>query len=93
MRESGKKYIFDTTVLSNFFLVDQMELLKSLYQGCAWTSIQVIDELTRGIDKGYISLEEAEKHLASLTPKGWLNVLSLETPEENRRVSAVSSIS
>lgn len=78
------KYIFDNTVLSNFLLINQMDLLKSLYQRCAWTSIQVVDEIKKGINEGHSWLTVAEKHLATITPNGWLNVLNLETPEENR---------
>jgi len=84
MHKAGKKYIFDNTVLSNFLLVNQIELLKSLYQECAWTSIQVVDELTRGIDEGYAYLKIAEKHLTTIAPEGWLSILNLETPQENR---------
>lgn len=50
-------YIFDTTVLSNFASTGNVDLIKSRYCGVAFTTMEVADELRRGVKAGYAYLE------------------------------------
>lgn len=75
-------YIFDTTALSNFAFVGKIELLEKKYYGCAYTTIEVSDELRRGVKSGYYFLNSALEIVKSVNPDGWIRVLSLENPEE-----------
>ena len=79
-----KEYIFDTTVLSNFAAIAQMALLEKLYRGLAWTTLMVSDEIRRGLDAGYQHLQAVEQQLTTTNPAGWLRVLTLEKPDEQR---------
>ena len=49
--------IFDTTVLSNLAAVGRLDLLEKRYQRTAYTTMEVCDELRRGINAGYAYLE------------------------------------
>lgn len=50
-------YIFDTTVLSNFAAAGKSELLTKHYGRRAFTTVEVVDEMIRGVKKGYSYLE------------------------------------
>lgn len=47
------KYIFDTTVLSNLAAAGRLELLKGRYRNSAFTTVEVSDELRKGLQAGY----------------------------------------
>jgi predicted nucleic acid-binding protein len=51
------EYIFDTTVLSNLAAVGRLELLEKRYCRIALTTVEVSDELRRGLQAGYGYLE------------------------------------
>ena len=46
-------YIFDTTVLSNLAVVGRLDLLKERYRTAGLTTVEVSDELRRGLQAGY----------------------------------------
>jgi predicted nucleic acid-binding protein len=50
-------YLFDTTVLSNFAVAGRLELLEARYRDVAFTTVEVVDELRRGVKAGYVYLE------------------------------------
>ncbi len=75
--ESGT--VFDTTVLSNFACIGQLDRLKQPYAGRAWTTLMVVEEIQRGVEAGYSGLEVIRR---SLAPAGWLAVTAPQTPEE-----------
>jgi len=77
-------YIFDTTVLSNFAAVDRLDLLKTRYRRQAFTTIEVIDELRKGVQAGYTHLEPALQQIERINPDGWLRILSPESHDEHR---------
>ncbi|MBN1889859.1 MAG: hypothetical protein JW850_17825 [Thermoflexales bacterium] len=78
------KFVFDTTLLSNFAAVSQVVLLEQLYKGQACTTLMVVEELERGIYAGYRWLQAVEEILTPLRPTGWLPILALEAAEEKR---------
>jgi predicted nucleic acid-binding protein len=75
-------YIFDTTVLSNFAAAGRLELLEARYRDMAITTIEVVDELRRGVKAGYIYLESVLQQVESINPGGWLRVSVLESTAE-----------
>jgi len=46
-------FIFDNTVLSNFAAIGKVDLLAKHFENNAFTTIEVMDKLKRGIEKGY----------------------------------------
>jgi predicted nucleic acid-binding protein len=70
--------VFDTTVLSNFSAVGELALLEKLYGKTAASTLMVVAEIEEGLAAGYEHLRSVRA--ASLDPKGWLSVLTLETP-------------
>jgi predicted nucleic acid-binding protein len=47
------EYIFDTTVLSNLAAVGRLDLLEKRYGQVTLTTVEVSDELRRGLQAGY----------------------------------------
>ncbi len=68
------EYIFNTTVLSNFASVNRPDLLEILYRDIAFTTLEISDELCRGIKAGYSYLNNALQQIITVNPKGWLSV-------------------
>jgi len=77
-------YIFDTTVLSNFAAAGRLELLEARYLDVAFTTVEVGDELRRGVKAGYAYLETALRQIESINPDGWLHVLVPKSAAEHR---------
>lgn len=77
-------YIFDTTVLSNFAVAGRLDVLETRYRGAALTTIEVSDELRKGIKAGYKHLESVLQQIENINPEGWLCILSPESPAEHR---------
>jgi len=63
--------IADTTVLSNFALVQRPELL-SMAGSEVITAAQVMEEIRRGVERGLLPLWDWQ----------WLSICTLDTPEE-----------
>lgn len=79
-----REYVFDTTILSNLAAADRLDLLEARYGGSAFTTIEVCDELRKGIKAGYAHLELALQHVGGVSGSGWLRILAPETAEEYR---------
>ena len=58
MPDPEQKYYFDTVVLSNFALVDRLDLLTIMYKDRLIITTEVIDEISRGISSGFDALRE-----------------------------------
>lgn len=76
-------YIFDTTILSNFALAGRTDLLERRYRGVVFTTVEVVNELRRGVKAGYAYLESIVRHIESFDPGGWLRVLVPESVAEH----------
>jgi predicted nucleic acid-binding protein len=74
--------IFDTTVLSNLAAVGRLDLLQARYREIAVTTIEVSDELRRGLQAGYRYLDDALQQIESVSPGGWLRIVSPESEVE-----------
>jgi predicted nucleic acid-binding protein len=83
--------IFDNTVLSNFASTERLFLLEQLYAGKPHTTLMVVEEVKRGIRDGYRYLHSLEEILKPLSPRGWLPILSIDSPEEQAMYVELSS--
>jgi predicted nucleic acid-binding protein len=85
-------YIFNTTALSNFAAAGRLNLLAGRYSDHAFTTIEVSDELRRGIHAGYTYLQAAWQQIETVNPTGWLRILSSESPTEHQLRSEFDEI-
>jgi len=80
-------YIFDTTALSNFAAtnrLDMLDMLDTRYRGVAFTTVEVADELRRGVKAGYSYLESVLQQIETVNSKGWLRLLAPKSDAEHR---------
>ena len=64
------EYIFNTTALSNFSAAGRLDLLAERYRGLAFTTVEVGDELRKGVNAGYSYLEAVLQQLETVGPEG-----------------------
>ena len=76
--------LLDTTVLSNFAEADLLWLLRKHYVERIATSLQVIEELQRGVVSGYHQLQPVLDSRKTTQTDGWLTVIALHTVEEQQ---------
>jgi predicted nucleic acid-binding protein len=77
-------YIFDTTVLSNLAAIGRLDLLEKRYRETGLTTVEVSDELRRGLQAGYGYLEDVLRQIQTITPGGWLRVAVPKSAAEHR---------
>ena len=77
-------YIFDTTVLSNLAVVGRLDLLEKRYRTVGFTTVEVSDELRRGLQAGYGYLENVLQQIQSISSGGWLRIVAPESPAEHQ---------
>jgi len=77
-------YVFDTTVLSNFAAAGRLDLLEKRYRGVAFTTIEVSDELRKGLKAGYAYLEPVLQGIETSDPDAWIDILVPQAAEERR---------
>lgn len=77
-------YIFDTTVLSNFASIGRIDLLKKRYPGTAFTTIEVIEELRKGVKAGYVFLQYVLQQIEALDSEEWPRILIPDFTAERR---------
>jgi predicted nucleic acid-binding protein len=78
------EYIFDTTVLSNLAVVGRLDLLEKRYRKMALTTVEVSDELRRGLQAGYGHLENVLQQIQAISPGGWLRIATPESAAEHQ---------
>jgi predicted nucleic acid-binding protein len=78
------EYIFDTTVLSNLAAVGRLDLLEKRYREVALTTVEVGDELRRGLQAGYEYLGSALRQIQSISLDGWLRLVAPESAAEHQ---------
>jgi predicted nucleic acid-binding protein len=77
-------YIFDTTVLSNFASIGNLDLLDTRYRGVAFTTVEVTDELRKGVKAGYSYLESVLQRIETIDSGGWLRIMVPNSADEHR---------
>ena len=78
------EYIFDTTVLSNLAAVGRLDLLEKRYREVGLTTVEVSDELRRGLQAGYGYLEHVLQQIQTVSPVGWLHIVAPESAAEHQ---------
>lgn len=73
--------IIDTSVLSNFASIGQLNLLRSLY-GSLYLSTEVYNEIQAGREEGYHFYEGVEQFISPFTSAGWLQLIGMVSKEE-----------
>jgi predicted nucleic acid-binding protein len=77
-------YVFDTTVLSNFAAVGRLDLLRDRYHGRAFTTLDVADELRKGVNAGYAYLELVLVDVEPADQESWIRMLVPQSTSERR---------
>ena len=77
-------YIFDTTVLSNFASTGHIDLLGTRYAGVAYTTVEVADELRRGVKAGYAYLKSVLTQIEAIDSEAWLRIMVPNSTHEHR---------
>jgi len=75
--------IANTTVISNFAHVGQLECLPRLWRQL-YISDKVFDEIQAGLLQGYTFYTGIEQHIFPFSQTGWLHLTACNTPEEFR---------
>ena len=73
--------IANTTVISNFAVVQRLELLRMRF-GRLHISDHVFDEIQNGLSQGYTFYEDIEAHISPFSSTGWLHLTSLTSSKE-----------
>lgn len=81
MPDPDQKYYFDTVVLSNFALVDRLDLLTIMYKDRLIITTEVVDEISRGISSGFDVLQE----IMNLLADGSISEYSLSSSSGERQ--------
>lgn len=76
-------YLFNTTALSNFAVAGRLDLLRDRYRGSAFTTLEVVDELRRGVKAGYLYLGPILREVEDLGQEAWIDILAPQSAEEH----------
>jgi len=82
--------ISNTTVLSNFASIQQLDLLRQLF-GRLYLSTQVYDEIRLSLEEGYGFYAGIDQFIFPLVEDGWLHLTSLTDEREVQLFSALPS--
>ena len=77
------KAIFNTTVLSNFAAIDQLDVLRALFQHI-YIPTAVYAEIQNGLEEGYTFFEGIESHISPFVTDGWIQLTTVAEKEELR---------
>lgn len=80
--------IANTTVVSNFASVGEVELLRRLF-GELYLTVQVYREIQAGLEEGYEFYSALEGLIHPITPGGWIRLTSLTDQQEIRLFSGM----
>jgi len=80
--------IANTTVISNFASIGQLELLRQLYT-TLHISTEVYGEVQEGIDEGYSFYADIHSLIYPFSNSGWLRLTSIAGDEELRMFGAM----
>ena len=77
------RVIVNTTVISNFASIGQLDVLRQLYGSLAM-STDVYDEIQAGLEEGYRFYAGIEQWVQPLAEGGWIHLTSLSHDQELR---------
>jgi len=75
--------ITNTTVLSNFASIDQLDLLHRLY-GTLYISTEVYEEIQTGLEEGYLFYRGLDTLVFPLADEGWIQLTNMADAQELR---------
>jgi predicted nucleic acid-binding protein len=75
--------ITNTTVLSNFAAIGQLDLLRQLY-GAIYIPIEVHEEVRAGLEEGYRFYAGIDRLVYPFAKKGWIRLTSVSDEREFR---------
>ena len=75
--------ISNTTVLSNFASIGQLDLLRRLYQ-ILHIPTEVYEEISAGLEEGYLFYQDVSPVIHPFSEAGWLHLAVMETDELRR---------
>lgn len=78
--------IFDNCVLSNFALVNNLDIIRLLYKRKVYVTNFVLAKNLKGIHSGYDALKFARKSVT----KGWINTITIQTEKETSLFETLS---
>ena len=73
--------ISNTTLISNFASVGQLDLLRKLWAKLFFSD-QVFDEIQAGLNQGYLFYSEIDQVIFPFSQTGWLHLTALNSPDE-----------
>ena len=82
--------ITNTTVLSNFASIHQLDLLHRLY-GTLYISTEVYEEIQVGLEEGYQFYEGIDTLVFPLAEGGWIQLTSMADAHEFRLFGTLPS--
>lgn len=80
--------IVNTTVLSNFAAIEQLDLLRRLYDGIHIPT-EVYQEIRAGLEEGYRFYEGIDRLVDPLVEGGWIHLVSASGEEELRLLDSL----
>ena len=75
--------ISNTTVLSNFASIGQLDVLRRLYQ-ILHIPTEVYEEISAGLEEGYLFYQDVIPVIHPFSEAGWLHLAVMETDELRR---------
>lgn len=75
--------IANTTVVSNFACIEQLDILRQLY-GTIYISIEVYEEIQTGLEEGYQFYASIENNIYPFSESGWIKLTSMIDNQEFR---------
>jgi predicted nucleic acid-binding protein len=73
--------ISNTTVVSNFASINQLDILQKLF-GFLYISSEVFIEIQTGLDEGYLFYAELQQQVYPLSSAGWIQLTSMSAEAE-----------
>jgi predicted nucleic acid-binding protein len=80
--------IANTTVISNFACIGQLEVLYRLYKKL-YISLEVYEEIQAGLAEGYVFYASFDQQIFPITESGWIHLTSLTDEQEFRLLGAL----
>ena len=83
--------IANTTIISNFAAVGQLELLHALWS-IVYIPDQVYNEIRNGLLQGYSFYADIDQLIYPFSGTGWLHLTALQSPDEFRLFGELLSV-
>ncbi|MGD8472949.1 MAG: DUF3368 domain-containing protein [Anaerolineae bacterium] len=82
--------VIDNTVLSNFCLVDRLDILRTLF-GKVYVTYEVREEVFRGLDEGYGFMSRAAQEIG-VGAYSWLELIGFDTSAEEQSFRELADV-